>query len=80
MKFVEMKDGVPGDKMKKHLKLYIDEFINMGVKVARVDIDEHDYKNVKVAYRVLYNHIKRFGHPINVVMRKGEIYFVRKDI
>lgn len=79
MKFVEV-EKVPERKRKyKNLKVIFDEFVAMNVKAARVDLTEHDYKNVKVAYTVLHNAAKRFCVPVKVYIRGNEIYFERKD-
>lgn len=79
MKFVEVKE-VP-DKKKYHpLKSRWDEFMAMNVKVAKVDLDEREYKSVEIARATMALSIKRLGYPITVTRRNGEIYLIRRDM
>lgn len=80
MKFVEVERLPETRRQYKSLKNMFDEFLNMNVKMAKVDLTEHDYKNISIGYRVLYNSVKRWDVPIKVCMRNGEVYFVRRDI
>ena len=82
MKFVEI-DSIPktGDRFPyKRLRDIFDEFMNMNIKLARVDSIDNEYKNSNVAYAVLYNGIKKYGYPINIYLRNALIYLERKDI
>jgi hypothetical protein len=65
---------------KKKLKYVFLEFINMQVKVAKVDYTEFDYKSLNSAYNTLYKAAKRSCVPVQVMRREGSIYFVRTDI
>ena len=56
-----------------------EEFLNMGVEIAHVDIREDDYKYTKSAYVSLRARVKRWKAPIKVVQIKGEIYLIRKE-
>lgn len=56
------------------------EFMNMGIKTAVVRFDEHEYKDNKSCHTSLYRSAKRHAFPIDVVMRNGEIYLVRRDM
>lgn len=64
----------------KELKYVFKEFINMNVKVARVDFTEFDYKNVHSAYNNLQKGAARHCVPIRVTKIGDSIYFVRTDI
>ena len=79
MKFVEVKE-VPGMRKYHPLKNKWDEFMAMNVKVAKVDLSEHDYKSAAVAHSVMSISIKRFGYPITVTRRGDEIYLIRRDM
>lgn len=61
------------------LKAEIGGFLSMNVKVAQIEYG-NDYKNVRVAVTTFRNSIRRHGFPIDVIQRKDEIYFVRKDM
>lgn len=80
MKLVAVKE-LPGKRTtKKSLKVLFDEFLNMNVQIARVDLSEHDYKSVTVAYGVLNAAIKRWVVPITVTRRGDEIYFINRTM
>lgn len=70
------------DRIGKNHKLYdfLDEFIDMGVKVAKVELEESDYHSVDHAINSLTDSIRHHRYPIKVVRRGDDIYFVRKDI
>ena len=74
-----MENGVPKRENFK-LKERFNEFISMNVKTARVDLDKDDYKSVNVAANVLRVASKRHAVPVKVVVRNGELYFVRTDM
>lgn len=61
------------------LKHYLDEFLHMHIKVAKVDFDEH-YKSSSVAAQCISHAVKKYGFPIIVTQRKNEIYLIRKDM
>ena len=67
--------------MRRHrLKDCIDDFRSMNVKIAKIDLDENEYSNINVARSVIGVSIKRFGYPVDITKRKGELYLVRRDI
>lgn len=81
MKFVEVKEIPKTLREGKYcLKHYWEEFMKMDVKVARVDLSDHDYKTVKNAQTTFLASIKRYGYPISASIRGGEIYLVRRDM
>lgn len=61
------------------LKAEIGGFLSMNVKVAKIECGD-DYKNTKAAVGTFRNCIRRYGFPIDVIQRKDEIYFVRRDM
>ncbi len=79
MRLTKMENGIPKRENFK-LKPLFDEFIALNVKVARVDLDEEDYKSPTVAANVLRIAAKRWAVPIRVVLSEGKVYFVRKDM
>lgn len=79
MKFVEVKE-VPGAKRNHRLKDMWDEFIASNMKMAKVDLDEDEYSCLSVAASVMAVSIKRYGYPIRLIRRDGNIYLIRKDI
>ena len=79
MRFTKMENGVPKRENFK-LKECFNEFIAMNVKTARVDLDKDDYKTVTVAANVLRVASKRHAVTVKVVVRNGELYFVRTDM
>lgn len=64
----------------KKLKHVFEEFINMQVKVAEVNYTKFDYSSMKSAYNALQKASQRHCVPVQVMRRKGSIYFIRTDI
>ena len=60
--------------------LEFQKFLNMNVKVARVEFFQDEYASVRTARNVLRGAVKRYCVPIKVCIRSGEIYFVRTDM
>lgn len=79
IKFVEVKE-IPGSKVKKNVHAYLREFVNMNVKVVKVDFDELDYANAKSAYSSFYKASRYGGYPVTAAMRNGELYLINRDI
>jgi hypothetical protein len=81
MKFVEVKE-VPNMLRGRRYRLtnYWEEFMKMNVKVVKVDLSEHEYSSIKVARTTFIASIKRGGYPIDVALRKNEVYLVRRDM
>lgn len=80
MKFVKYEGENPTKKKYTKLEGYLREFINMDVKVVTVHFDEHEYKSASSCYKSLYNAIRRYTLPVDVVLRNGEVYLVRRDM
>lgn len=79
MRLVQV-EAVPGRKGNHRLKAVWEEFMGMNVKVAKAELDVGEYKSVEVAQTVWHNSINRFGFPITVTRRNGEIYLIRRDM
>ena len=79
MKFVKV-DKVPGKKANHSLRHYWEEFMHMNIKVAKAEIGVQEYKSPDVARTTWAASIKRFGYPIDLTIRKGEIYLIRRDM
>lgn len=68
-------------RTKSHVhKVYLQEFMNMNVKIARVEFGRNDFSDIRSAYRSLLQTITRSGDPIKVCFRDNSIYLVRRDI
>lgn len=81
LKFIkcEEKDIPKPGKDRYPLKQYLDEFLHMHIKVAKVDFGEH-YKSPSVAATCISHSVRTYGLPIIVTQRKDEIYLIRKDM
>lgn len=84
MDFVEVKE-VPKSLKKKQgkkgvLKSKLDKFMAMGIKTAKVVWSEHDYSNPMSCYNAFNLAVRRHVFPIDVRMRNGEVYLVRRDM
>ena len=81
MKFVAITEEELAKKCPyKKMQALVREFMSMNIKIARVDFDEHDYKNTKSACGSFSRAIKDGGFPISVKMIDKELYLIRKDI
>lgn len=83
MKFVKV-DKLP-ESNRRYTSAYkvearIQEFMNMNIKIARVDYNESDYKSIKTAYTGFKNACKRYVAPIDVKVVNKELYLIRRDI
>ena len=67
-------------KKKKKLRVFLDGFMRMGVKSAKVEFNDQDYVNSKSAYTSLYKAIKRGGYPIDIHMIDYEVWLERRDM
>lgn len=84
MKFVEVaevpaKANMPRRK-KGELKLYLDRFMSQDIKIAKVDFGPEEYYAMIGAYNSMRLACKRHVLPIDVTMRNGEVYLVRRDL
>ena len=79
MKFVQV-EAIPGRKENHKLKAAWKEFMSMNIKIAKAELDIGEYKSPRVAFGVWRLSINRFGYPIDIKMRDGEIYLIRRDM
>jgi hypothetical protein len=70
-----MKNGRKG-ATKHRLEL----FMEMKVKIAKVVLDDDDYVCPVSAYCSLAEACENLAFPIDVKMRNGEIYLIRRDM
>lgn len=75
---VEEKD-VPKKVYRNKLKAELQGFMAMNIKVAKVDTGDH-YASTEVAARTIRLAANRHGFPIDVVQRKDEVFFIRRDM
>ena len=80
-KFIKV-DGVPEVRRKQYNNLKADwqEFMDMGVKVAKIDMAQYNYKSLLTGYQVMMKSIRRHGFPIDIMKRGEEIFLVRRDM
>ena len=79
MKFVKV-DKVPERNRKKRLREFLDEFMSANIKVAKVELNEGDYKTPEVRARCIYHSVKMGAYPIRVTRVKDEVFLIRKDM
>lgn len=88
MRFIPV-DGLPirineACKMRRSAAHYydaeLDEFMQSGIRVAKVEFDPYEFKSAQTAYGSLNQAIKRSGLPINSFLRGGEVYLMRTDM
>ena len=57
----------------------LDQFMTMRIKMAKIVL--HDgYMNVVSGYSALSHLVKYHALPIDIKMRNGDIYLIRRDI
>lgn len=59
---------------------YLNEFMRMNVKTARVCFTAGEYKSIRIGAGCLGVAIKRNGFPIDVHVQEGNVYLTRRDI
>ena len=59
---------------------FLNEFLNMKVKYARMDISDLDYAHPFAAYTSIVNSIKRHCLPIEARFISGEVYLVNLEL
>lgn len=62
------------------LKTKLDKFMDMHTKSAKVVWHEHKYTCPASCYNSFKLAAKRYVYPIDVVMRNGEVYLIRRDM
>ena len=84
MKFVEYKGDIPS-VIKKYdnravLKGKLYEFYNMNIKVAKIDLDDREYSDLKSANLSIARGIKRWGLPLTVHKIGDELFIVNREL
>lgn len=79
MKFVKV-DNIPGERVRKRgeMRDLLDEFMKMNTKSVKVE--DHGYKDSKLAYMAFRRAVNRWVYPIDVTLRSGNVYLIRRDI
>lgn len=72
-------NDIPKKVYRHNLKAELQGFMDMNIKVAKVDTGDH-YVNSECAARTLQLAANRYGHPIDVIKRKEEVFFIRRDM
>lgn len=67
-------------KPKYKLEKDFEDFMNLGVKCAKVTLEPGRYKSTSSAIAAIAKGLERWRRPIKVFMHKGEIYLVRTDM
>lgn len=58
---------------------YLNEFMKLDIKAAKIAFEEDEYSTVHSAYNCLHRAARKWGFPIRVSIRKDDIYFIRTD-
>ena len=65
---------------RKDVVSYLDTFMAMNCKYARLEFDADEYVNTNSACGSLYSTVHRYGYPIVVKQRDDDVYLERTDI
>lgn len=81
MTFTEVKE-IPRGTANRNMLLVkeLEEFVLMGIKMAKLTYTPGAYKSVYTCYSTLFKVIKREHFPIKMKIRNNEIYLVRTDM
>lgn len=79
MKFVAM-EGLPARRSYSNLRLKLDEFMSMNVKVVKVELGKGEYTKLGNAQIGLSRAAKRDGYPVNAHVINNELYLIRRDM
>lgn len=80
MTFTEVKELPNKRKAQKKLRHVFEDFMSLHIKIARVDLNEQDYKSPRVAQGCLSKAARYLAFPVDVKLRNGEVYFIRRDM
>lgn len=83
MKFVEYKGELPRvERMNNRdtLRSRLVEFMNLNIKIAKIELDENEYKNVKTAAQCIRVAIKRWSLPITAHQIGENIYLINEEL
>lgn len=84
MKFTKV-DYIPGITRRNskmgEVQIFIEEFYNSGIKMAKVDIEKDRFKTTKNAQNTFILRNKRMGKlPVKTIVRGDVLYIVRTDM
>lgn len=81
MKFTEVKE-LPERTITtyKRPQYVFEEFLRLNIKIAKVEFNKNEYSSTQSAFANCKMYAKRDGYPIDVRMRNGELYFIRRDM
>ena len=77
MKMTPVNEVPDSKRGKKKLQAMLDEFMNSGADVVRLNISSEDYSNLAVARSCIAIAVVRSGYPIKVFKRSDDIYLCR---
>lgn len=63
-----------------NVRRFLDEFMLANAKYFKVEFAEGEYKNIYAGYKSLHAAVKNGHYPIEVSIRKGEVYLTRTDM
>lgn len=79
MRFTKV-DEVPKSRTNHKLKDDLERFVQSGVKIARVDFYEGEYKSARVAVGVLRTAIKKHGYNGITVFQRGDNVYLENNM
>lgn len=81
MEFVEV-ENLPDyvKSVKGAMEKRLEEFMGMNVKYAKVQYHDDEYSSPNGCRLSVIDGIKRYGVPVNVVMIRGVVYLIRRDL
>lgn len=80
MKFVTFEGNLPARKRMGPVQAYLTEFMNMNVKAVKVEFREDEYKSARYCMTSFWKSARSGCFPIDVRLRNGEVYLVRRDM
>ena len=79
MRFTKV-DEVPKSRTNHKLKDDLERFVQSGVKIARVDFYEGEYKSARVAVQVLRVAVKKHGFTGITVFQRGDNVYLENNM
>lgn len=81
MRFIKYEGEIPGAKRAYNkLKRYFEGFIRSNYKVAKIELEEGEYKSSEIAVGTLKKAAKRYDYPVELFRRGDEIFIIRTDM
>jgi hypothetical protein len=83
MRFVPIKElprKMEGKCRLKNLEKMLADFMDSPHKIVRVQLDRGDYTSSAFGRASIYSSIKKYGYPIKVHFRAGQIYLVKETL